>query len=75
MNVKDSTHRDYQFYLLRLWRDDTRQPWRASLQSAATEQTVHFADIEALFAFLESHTQTVPHMPRVDSTVDSQKSS
>lgn len=47
------THSDnYQSYLLRLWRESEQAPWRASLQSAVTEQTFRFATVEALIAFL-----------------------
>lgn len=42
----------YQSYLLRLWRDTPQSTWRASLQSAATEELRHFATIEELWAFL-----------------------
>jgi len=44
---------DYQAYLLRLWREGTQSPWRASLQSTSTEEMYHFATVEALFAFLD----------------------
>ena len=43
---------DYQSYLLRLWRDGPQYPWRASLQSTATEQIYHFPNVEAMLAFL-----------------------
>ena len=43
---------NYQSYLLRLWRDGADQPWRASLQSTATEEVERFGDLQALFAFL-----------------------
>lgn len=42
----------YQSYLLRLWRAESQGAWRASLQSTATEQLLHFADVEAMIAFL-----------------------
>jgi hypothetical protein len=44
--------RDYRSYLLRLWRAAPGQPWRASLQSAATGETRAFATFGALVAFL-----------------------
>lgn len=43
---------NYHSYLLRLWRDDVDQPWRASLQSTATADTLAFADLHALLVFL-----------------------
>lgn len=42
----------YQSYLLRLWRDNPQSPWRASLQSSATEELRHFATVDELWAFL-----------------------
>jgi hypothetical protein len=42
----------YQSYLLRLWRDTPRAPWRALLQSTADGEKYHFVEIDALFAFL-----------------------
>jgi hypothetical protein len=43
---------NYHSYLLRLWRDGADQPWRASLQSTATEETFVFVDLRTLLAFL-----------------------
>jgi hypothetical protein len=53
MNRADKPRSNYQAYLLRLWRDGAQTPWRASLQSTATERKYHFATLEALFAFLD----------------------
>lgn len=47
---------DYMSYLLRLWRDSKRVPWRVSLESIATGERRLFASMEALFTFLEAHT-------------------
>ncbi|HRW08723.1 MAG TPA: hypothetical protein P5121_26650 [Caldilineaceae bacterium] len=44
----------YQSYLLRLWRDSPQSPWRASLQSSATEELQHFLTAEDLWAFLKA---------------------
>jgi hypothetical protein len=44
----------YHAYLLRLWRDNARQGWRASLQSTTTGQRVHFGTLDELFAFLDA---------------------
>ena len=44
----------YQSYLLRLWRDNPRAPWQASLQSTATEETIRFPDVEQMWAFLQA---------------------
>lgn len=53
MKLDNENRSDYHAYLLRLWREGTQAPWRASLQSTATEQMYHFATLEALFAFLD----------------------
>jgi steroid delta-isomerase-like uncharacterized protein len=50
MNSQDSSL--YHSYLLRLWRDSPHSPWRASLQSAATEAMQHFATVDELWSFL-----------------------
>jgi hypothetical protein len=50
-NSRSST---YQSYMLRLWRDHPRTPWQASLQSTATEHIYHFADLEQMWAFLQT---------------------
>jgi hypothetical protein len=51
---------EYRSYLLRLWRESAHSPWRASLQSTATEQVVPFADITALLAFVIAQTDEPP---------------
>ncbi|MGH2351015.1 MAG: hypothetical protein ACRDI2_26140 [Chloroflexota bacterium] len=64
MPVSECTR--YQSYLLRLWRDHPRSPWRASLQSTATGEQHHFADLADLLAFLHAqikHTPPDDHLP------------
>lgn len=46
----------YCAYLIRLWQDSPYTPWRASAQSVQSSETVRFADVEALFAFLRTQT-------------------
>ena len=46
----------YCAYLVRLWQDSPYTPWRASAQSVQSGETVRFADIEQLFAFLGAQT-------------------
>ncbi|MCC6458773.1 MAG: hypothetical protein IT328_27760 [Caldilineaceae bacterium] len=48
--MSHSSH--YHSYLLRMWRDDADQPWRASLQDTATNEKQIFADPLTLFVFL-----------------------
>lgn len=47
---------NYRSYLLRFWRADADQPWRASLQSTATGEKILFAELSALLAFLAEQT-------------------
>jgi hypothetical protein len=50
----------YHSYLVRLWQDNAQAPWRASLQSVQTGETVRFGDLDALFAFLAAQTARQP---------------
>jgi hypothetical protein len=51
---------DYQSYLLRLWRGNGKDSWRASLESADAGRRKGFADLDALFSFLRSQTAPRP---------------
>ncbi|HFQ92721.1 MAG TPA: hypothetical protein ENK32_01830 [Anaerolineae bacterium] len=46
----------YQAYLLRLWREDTAVPWRATLENPHTGEQRSFANLEHLFAWLQKKT-------------------
>ena len=50
--------RDYQAYLLRLWRVNTGRGtvWHASLEHSRTGERKGFADLKDLLVFLEEHT-------------------
>ena len=48
--------RYYRSYLVRLWRDNDQEAWRASARSVQSGEEVRFATIEALFAFIEVQT-------------------
>ena len=56
--------RDYQSYLLRLWResDEVGSVWRASLKSSRTGEKVGFGSLEELFDFLQKQTRAKPGM-------------
>lgn len=56
MNFIRSESHDYHSYLLRLWRDGSHRPWRASLHCSSTGTLHHFADISHLLAFLQERT-------------------
>jgi hypothetical protein len=49
---------DYLSYLLRLWREDGKEPtnWRVSLESALTHKRYVFPSLMELFAFLQRQT-------------------
>ena len=53
----------YQSYLVRLWQDSPHALWRATAQHVQTSEIVHFADLDALFAFLWAQTTPHPHLP------------
>jgi hypothetical protein len=57
----------YRAYLVRLWQDGPQADWRASAQSARTGDTVRFADVDALFAFLLRQTQQTQLDDRTDA--------
>jgi hypothetical protein len=56
MNTTRIESTDYHSYLLRLWRDGTQQPWRASLRCSSTGALHHFGKLAYLIAFLEALT-------------------
>ena len=41
-------------YLVRLWRDSTHSPWRASLQKIRANKMAYFACPEDLWAYLQA---------------------
>lgn len=42
----------YKSYILRIWQDNPQSPWRATVQSIQSQETTHFANLDALFAYL-----------------------
>ncbi|MCE7988583.1 MAG: hypothetical protein DYG89_46095 [Caldilinea sp. CFX5] len=50
----------YCAYLVRLWQEAPNKGWRASAQSAQSGETVRFADLAQLFAFLQAQATTQP---------------
>jgi hypothetical protein len=47
----------YQSFLLRIWQDGPQTIWHASLQCVQTGNTHHFADLDALYVFLNATCQ------------------
>ena len=48
----NETIRRYHAYLLRIWREDERMPWRAQIEDPTTNETVSFPSLDDLIAFL-----------------------
>lgn len=46
----------YHSYLVRLWQADQETTWRALVQCVQSGETLHFADLDLLFAFLTAQT-------------------
>lgn len=64
---------NYHSYLLRFWRADADQPWRASLQSTVTGEKMAFADLTTLLAFLGAQMmvdEAAPVLPANTSSSD-----
>jgi hypothetical protein len=56
--MSEPTHASY---LLRIWRNHTRSPWRATvIDVARPDEHQHFATLDALFAFLTAQTGPAP---------------
>ncbi len=57
--MSEKSERDYLAYMLRVWkaRTDDGPIWRASLESPHTGERQAFADLAALFAFLQERTE------------------
>ena len=59
----EQSHSPYLAYVLRLWCDGPTSPWRAALECARTGERHPFADLAALFAFLEAETRDAQILP------------
>jgi len=53
----------YQAFLIRLWQDSHQADWRASAQSVQSGETIRFASLAALFAFLQDQTRHQTDQP------------
>ena len=49
--------KNYQAYLLRLWRDNDAASWRAMLENPHSGQRFVFANTAALYQFLDRQTE------------------
>ena len=52
--MNDAQEPTYLSYMLRLWREEPRAPWRASLHSTATGQVHLFGDVARMWAYLNA---------------------
>ena len=52
---------NYRGYLVRIWRSSAQSPWRASIRDTHTGEQRHFAQLEALYCFLDE--ETTDHWP------------
>jgi hypothetical protein len=55
--MNDAQEPTYLSYMLRLWREEPRAPWRASLHSTATGQIHLFGDVERMWAYLNAQME------------------
>ena len=55
-NLTYPTH--YQAYLVRLWRDATDDPWRVVVTCVPTGKKLHFASLDACFAYIVTGSET-----------------
>lgn len=47
----------YQSYLVRIWQDGPHAIWHATLQHIQTNETRHFVDMDALYAYFQRETE------------------
>lgn len=50
--MRKDKSKDYQAFLLRLWRDHSEHSWRATLEDPHTGRQDAFKSLEGLFGFL-----------------------
>jgi hypothetical protein len=59
--------RNYRAYLLRLWRESDRDPWRATLEDPHTGQRLGFVGIDRLVAYLRRQASEADRQASMDS--------
>ncbi len=52
---------NYKSFLVRIWREDDKTPWRASLKHISTQETQTFISVQALLLYLYGQTTAVSH--------------
>ncbi|MFN8446198.1 MAG: hypothetical protein U0175_35740 [Caldilineaceae bacterium] len=61
----------YKSFILRFWQDNPQSPWRATVKAIQSQETTHFANLDALFAYLATQTawsQIADSLPGVKET-------
>ena len=53
----NGTKKDYQAYLLRLWRDGEEEQWRILLEDVQTGKRESFAGIQSLMQYIQAVSQ------------------
>ncbi len=69
------TANTYRSYLVRFWQSNEQGGWRASAQCVQTGNTVLFANVESLLAFLHAEINASPSEENVGITASSSISS
>ena len=59
----------YMAFLLRVWREDSPESWRITLENPHSGERHGFRSLQALFAFLEEHMAHPPPSPTTDEDV------
>lgn len=62
-NTNEGSPKNYNAYLLRLWRDNEVMPWRAMLENPYTGEKQGFASLPLLFSYLETQTNSSVDTP------------
>ena len=63
---KVMSKREYMAYLLRLWRENRDDSWRALLENPNTKERFGFANLNELIQFLEEKTGETIMLPPIE---------
>ena len=70
--VPNTGYPRYQSYLIRIWRESAKMPWRGSLQSVADGSILRFDSVESMLNFLLH--QTDPDREQGQADLDDESS-
>ena len=57
MRHMNTSHRYYQSYLLRIWKENHDGEWRASLQNVASGECRNYASLNELYDYLNQQAE------------------